>query len=225
MTRAAIGLYGNIAERFHNADRWLFHLRLAFFDRLASSLLALGSFSRRTNESPRFSSAVRSVFYDRAWFVRSAGSCAGSFHYTSASLRSRIERLVGTLKSELLLPPGCVRMPLSTAKCNDSVRMVGKPSLTGITEGLPVNRQESERLRTGLPPRGMNCLLTSVIKTGLELGCSPHPLLLCYLDAVCAGGQREPRCVARKRSVDRAGRQGGVGRARLWGMLRVDGQV
>lgn len=64
-----------------------------------------------------------------------------------------------------------------------------------------------------------------MIKTGLELRCGPHPLLLCHLDAVCAGGQREPRCVARKRSVDRAGRQGGVGRARLRGMLGVDGHV
>jgi hypothetical protein len=61
-TRATTGFHRNVAEPFRNADRRLFHLRLAFFDFPASSSLALGSFSRRTNESPRFSSAVRSVF-------------------------------------------------------------------------------------------------------------------------------------------------------------------
>jgi hypothetical protein len=38
-----------------------FHLCLVCFDRRDSSLPAVGSFSRRTNESPRFNSAVKSV--------------------------------------------------------------------------------------------------------------------------------------------------------------------
>lgn len=58
-----------------------------------------------------------------------------------------------------------------------------------------------------------------------ELRCGPRRLLLSHNDAVCAGCQREPRCEARKRSVERAERQGGVGRARLRGMLGVDGHV
>jgi len=54
-TTSATGLYWNVAEPFRYAYRWLFHLRDC------PAFLTLGSFSRRTNESPRFSSAVRSV--------------------------------------------------------------------------------------------------------------------------------------------------------------------
>src|SRR5437879_1185429 len=34
-------------------------------------------------------------------------------------------------------------MPLSTAKCDDSVRMVGNSSVTRIREESPVNREQS----------------------------------------------------------------------------------
>src|ERR1700756_1857654 len=60
--RATTGFHRNLAEPFRNADRRLFHLRLAFFDGAGSSLPTLGSLSRRTKESPRSNSAVRSVF-------------------------------------------------------------------------------------------------------------------------------------------------------------------
>ena len=59
------------------------------------------------------------------------------FHYTSVSLRSRIERLGRTLKLTLL-PPGCVSMPLLTAQSDDSVQMVRNPSLTTLVEAWPV---------------------------------------------------------------------------------------
>jgi hypothetical protein len=53
----------------------------------------------------------------------------------------------------------------------------------------------------------------------------PRRLLLRHLDAGCVGCQRVPRCMARERSAERAERQGGVDRARLRGMLGVDGHV
>ena len=58
-----------------------------------------------------------------------------------------------------------------------------------------------------------------------EPHCGPHRLLLFHHDAVCFGCHREPICDARKLSAERAERQGGVGRARLRGMLGVDGHV
>src|SRR6202035_2033475 len=82
-----------------------------------------------------------SLFYDRAWFVGSAGSCAGGFHYTSASLRSRIEGLVGTLKSDSSSPRMRKDAPIHSQVqrfCPDG----RQPFPYWSMEGLPVIRPE-----------------------------------------------------------------------------------
>ena len=55
-----IGFHGNIIQPLRNTQYWLLHLRLLFFGTRISFLLFLVSFSRRTNDRSRFSSAARS---------------------------------------------------------------------------------------------------------------------------------------------------------------------